>query len=168
MSEFLEGIEGHIPALRRYARALTGNADLADDLVQDCLERAIRRKALWRQDGSLKAWLYTILLNLFRNARRREKRVRFDAMETMIADPAQAPAQPGRLALNEVGRAITRLPDDQREALLLVVIEGQSYAEAAGILGIPVGTLMSRLGRARTALRAMTSDAGEPRLRAVK
>ena len=168
MTDFLEGIESHIPALRRYARALTGNADAADDLVQDCLERAIRKQGLWKQGGSLKAWLYTILLNLFRNARRREKSVRFDAMETMTADPAEAPTQPGRLALNEVGRAITRLPDDQREALLLVVIEGQSYVEAADILDIPLGTLMSRLGRARTALRAMTSETGEPKLRAVK
>jgi RNA polymerase sigma-70 factor (ECF subfamily) len=168
MSDFLDGIEGHIPALRRYARALTGNADMADDLVQDCLERAIRKQALWVRGSNLRAWLYTMLLNLFRNARRRASKARFDALETMPVDPAQAPAQPGRLALAEVSRAIARLPDEQREALLLVVLEGQSYAEAAGILAIPVGTLMSRIGRARANLRTMTGEAGEPRLRAVK
>lgn len=168
MSEFLEGIESHIPALRRYARALTGNADLADDLVQDCLERALRKKGLWTPGSNLKAWLFTMLLNLFRNARRREKRARFDSLDAEPVEPAQAPAQPGRLALREAERAIARLPDEQREALLLVVLEGQTYAEAAAILSIPVGTLMSRLGRARANLRTMTAESGEPRLRAVK
>lgn len=168
MNDFLDGIESHIPALRRYARALTGNADLADDLVQDCLERAIRKQGLWTRGSNLKAWLYTILLNLFRNARRRARKARFDTLETLPAEPAQAPAQPGRLALAEVSRAIARLPDDQREALLLVVLDGQSYTEASDILGIPIGTLMSRIGRARANLRTMTGEAGEPRLRAVK
>lgn len=168
MNDVLEGIESHIPALRRYARALTGNADMADDLVQDCLERAIRKQGLWARNSNLKAWLYTILLNLFRNGRRRAGKARFDALNTLPADPAEPPAQHGRLALAEVSRAIARLPDDQRAALLLVALEGQSYTEAADILGIPVGTLMSRIGRARQNLRTMTGEAGEPRLRAVK
>ena len=168
MNDFLDGIESHIPALRRYARALTGNADAADDLVQDCLERAIRKQGLWKRDTNLKAWLCTILLNLFRNDKRRQKKARFEPLDTPGADPAQAPAQPGRLALAEISRAIARLPDEQREALLLVVLEGTSYAEAAGMLSIPIGTLMSRLGRARANLRTMTGEAGEPRLRAVK
>ena len=168
MTGFLDDIEGHIPALRRYARALTGSREAADDLVQDCLERAIRKRHLWSGDGNLKAWLYTMALNLFRNTRRRATRMPTEALDKLPVDPAQAPAQPGRLALAEVSRAIARLPDEQREALLLVALEGLSYAEAAQILNIPTGTLMSRLGRARASLRAMTGEAGQPRLRAVK
>lgn len=167
MTEVLDGIEAHIPALRRYARALTGNADQADDLVQDCLERAIRKQSLFRRETNLKAWLFTILVNLFRNERKRKAAVRFDALSES-AEPSEAPPQPGRIALAEAARAIQRLPGDQREALLLVVVEGASYSEAAAILDIPEGTLMSRLGRARTALRSMTSESGGPRLRAVK
>lgn len=168
MTNFLNGIEEHIPALRRYARALTGNTDRADDLVQDCLERAIRKQALWANNTNLKAWLFTILLNVFRNALRHDKQVRFEALDAMPSEPSQAPAQHGRLALGEVSRAIARLPDDQREVLLLVVLEGANYAEAAVILDIPTGTLMSRLGRARANLKLMTGESGEPRLRAVK
>ena len=97
MNDFLDGIESHIPALRRYARALTGNADAADDLVQDCLERAIRKQGLWKGETNLKAWLHTILLNLFRNDRRRRKKVRFAPLDSPGADPAQPPAQPGRV-----------------------------------------------------------------------
>ena len=169
MSDFLDEIEAAVPALRRYARALTRNPDRADDLVQDCLERAVRKRALWRPTGPLQAWLFRMLLNIYRNdlrsRRRRGDHVPLDQMPTEPSTPA---AQPGRLALAEVDRALGRLPDDQREALLLVAVEGQSYADAASILDIPIGTLMSRLGRARAALRALTGTADEPRLRTVK
>ena len=169
MQQFLDEIESSVPALRRYARALTRNADHADDLVQDCLERAIRKQALWKPTGPLKAWLFRILLNLYRNelrlARRRGDHVPVD---TLLVEPAVAPAQPGRIALNELSRAIATLVDDQREALLLVVLEGLSYSEAATALDIPMGTLMSRLGRARAALRKLTGAVEEPRLRTVK
>lgn len=169
MSRLLDEIEAHIPALRRYARALAGSPDRADDLVQDCLERAIRKQALWRPEaGDLRAWLFTMLLNLFRNAIRRERRVSFAPLETGLAEPGQPASQPGRLALTEVARAIDRLPAEQREVLLLVVLEGVSYAQAAEIAGIPIGTVMSRLARARASLRTMTGAAGAPRLRAVK
>ncbi len=169
MQNFLDEVEACVPALRRYARALTRNADRADDLVQDCLERAIRKQALWQPTGPLKAWLFRILLNLYRNelrlARRRGDHVPVD---TLLVEPAVAPAQPGRIALNELSRAIATLVDDQREALLLVVLEGLSYSEAATALDIPMGTLMSRLGRARAALRKLTGAVEEPRLRTVK
>jgi RNA polymerase sigma-70 factor (ECF subfamily) len=169
MQSFLDEIEACVPALRRYARALTRNPDRADDLVQDCLERAIRKQALWQPTGPLKGWLFRILLNLYRNelrlARRRGDHVPVD---TLLVEPAVAPAQPGRIALNELSRAIATLVDDQREALLLVVLEGLSYSEAAAALDIPMGTLMSRLGRARAALRKMTGAVEEPRLRTVK
>ena len=160
MQQFLDEMEAIVPALRRYARALTRNADRADDLVQDCLERAI---------GSLKSWLFRILLNLYRNelrvARRRGEHVAF---ETLLVEPSVAAAQPGRVALAEMAREIDALATDQREALLLVVLEGLSYSEAASVLGIPMGTLMSRLGRARAALRTATGSGEEPRLRTVK
>ena len=167
--DFLDEIKATVPALRRYARALTRNADRADDLVQDCLERAIRKRSLFAPTGPLQAWLFRILINLWRNDLRFERR-RGDhvPIDSLVSEPAVAAPQPGRIALAEMSRAIDRLPDDQREALLLVVIDGASYQEAAGILGIPTGTLMSRLGRARAALRTMTGHADEPRLRTVK
>ena len=169
MQSFLDEIERCIPALRRYARALTRNADRADDLVQDCIERAIRKQALWKPTGPLKSWLFRILLNLYRNElrlmRRRGEHV---PVETMLVEPSVAPAQPGRIALAEMARAIDTLGPEQREALLLVVLEGLSYSEAAGVLEIPIGTLMSRLGRARAALRTLTGAGEEPRLRTVK
>jgi len=167
--DFLDEIESCVPALRRYARALTRNADRADDLVQDCLERAIRKRGLFRPTGPLQAWLFRILVNLWRNSLRSERRrgehVAYDAL---VVEPSIPAPQHGRLALGEMNRALDRLPDDQRETLLLVVLEGVSYQEAATILGIPIGTVMSRLSRARAALRALTGSGDEPRLRTVK
>jgi RNA polymerase sigma-70 factor (ECF subfamily) len=169
LQDFLNEIEGYVPALRRYARALTRDADHADDLVQDCIERAIRKRRLWSPTGPLRAWLFRILLNLYRNELRASRRRGADIpLEALVVEPAVPPPQPGRIALAEMARAVERLPLEQREALLLVVIEGMSYQEAAGIIGIPAGTLMSRLGRARAALKTMTGASDEPRLRTVK
>lgn len=167
--QFLDEISRSVPALRRYARALTRNADRADDLVQDCLERAIRKHRLWAPTGPLQGWLFKILLNLYRNESRQQRR-RGDhvSIDALLVEPAIPAPQPGRIALGEMSRAIDALPAGQREALLLVVLEGVSYEEAAGILGIPAGTLMSRLSRARAALRTMTGVSEEPRLRSVK
>jgi RNA polymerase sigma-70 factor (ECF subfamily) len=169
LQQFLDEIESSVPALRRYARALTRNADRADDLVQDCIERAIRKQGLWKPTGSLKSWLFRILLNLYRNElRSQRRRGEHVPVETLLVEPAVAPNQPGRIALSEMARAIESLAAEQKEALLLVVLEGMSYAEAAGVLDIPMGTLMSRLGRARAALRTLTGSGDEPRLRMVK
>ena len=169
MQQFLDESESSVPALRRYARAVSRNPDRAVDRVQDCIERAIRKQALRKPTGPLKAWLFRILLNLYRNelrvARRRGEHV---PVETLLVAPAVAPARPGRIALNEMAKAIETLAAEQREALLLVVLEGLSYSDAAEALGIPMGTLMSRLGRARAALRIATGAAEEPRLRTVK
>ena len=169
MQQFLDEIEGSVPALRRYARALTRNADRADDLVQDCLERAIRKRGLWAPTGPLQAWLFKILLNLHRNeARHQRRRGDHVPLDSLLVEPAIPAPQPGRIALAEMSRAVDALPEEQRQALLLVVIGGASYEDAAISLGIPAGTLMSRLSRARAALRTMTGSGEEPRLRSVK
>lgn len=168
MTEFLDQVETCVPALRRYARALTRNVDLADDLVQDCLERAISRRGLFRPTGPVRAWLFTILLNLYRNSlRSSHRRGQMVDIDT-IPEPSTPAPQPGHIALAEMARAIETLPLDQKEALLLIALEGLSYTEAATILGIPQGTLMSRLGRARAALRVATGNTAEPHLRTVK
>ncbi len=127
MSQVLDEIEGCVPALRRYARALTHNPDRADDLVQDCLERAIRKRGLWRPSGSVRSWVFRILLNVHRNDLRRTRRSPLplsldDAMPGN--EPAGPDVQPGRLALAETARAMQALPDEQREVLLLVAVEG--------------------------------------------
>jgi RNA polymerase sigma-70 factor (ECF subfamily) len=168
LADILHEIETAVPALRRYARALTRDIDQADDLVQDCLERAIARRGLFRPREPVRAWLFTILVNLHRNAlrgaRRRGAMVDLDTMPELSVPPAQ----PGHLALAELDRAIGTLPLEQKEALLLITLEGLSYQEAATILAIPIGTLMSRLGRARSTLRTLTGNPSEPHLRTVK
>lgn len=168
MDDFLDQVESCVPALRRYARALTRNIDLADDLVQDCLERAIARRGLFRPTGPVRAWLFTILLNLHRNnlraAGRRPETLDIDS----VAEAASPAPQPGHVALAEMARAIDTLPLEQKEALLLIALEGLPYAQAATVLDIPIGTLMSRLGRARAALRLATGTPVEPHLRSVK
>jgi len=164
----LEEIECHVPALRRYARALTHDADLADDLVQDSLERAIRKREFWKPTGPLRAWLFRILLNVHRNDLRTRRRAQaVISPDPPAAEPAGTASQHGRLALAETARAMQALAPEQREALLLVAVEGMSYAEAAGVLGIPTGTLMSRLARGRAALRQAIED-GPPKLRTVR
>jgi RNA polymerase sigma-70 factor, ECF subfamily len=168
VSALLDEIEGYVPALRRFARALTHDADLADDLVQDCLERAIRKRELWRPTGSLRAWLFRILLNVYRNDLRARRRIPAGlSLDARLIEPSVPAPQYARLALAETARAMQALRSDQREALLLVVVEGMSYAEAAAVLDIPAGTLMSRVARGRAALRRATEE-GPPRLRTVK
>ena len=169
MSQFMDEIEECVPALWRYARALTHDPDCADDLVQDSLERAIRKRGLWRPSGSVRSWMFRILLNVYRNDLRRLRRSLAPlSLEAMPGgDPPGPDVQPGRLALAETARAMQALPLEQREVLLLVAVEEMSYAEAAAVLSIPVGTLMSRLARARATLRDLTQT-GAPKLRSVK
>ena len=146
-------IVAEIPRLRRYARALTGDRAAADDLVQDCLERAWSRFHLWRRGSDMRAWLFTVMHNIhvndLRQARRRPSHLAL--AEDMAGDPRQ------RDTLEALGlaRALARLPGDQRAAVLLVGLEDMSYAEAAKILGVPIGTLRSRLARGRERLRRL-------------
>lgn len=166
MSEVADLLPQHVPALRRYARALTGDAASADDLVQDCVERALTRAHLWRQPGNLRAWLFTIMHNLNANNRRRAAvRPRLAAMED-VPEPSWPAGQLERLAANQTLAAIGKLSADHREVLILIAIEGMAYAEAAEVLGVPAGTVMSRLSRARDHLRQLTGE--EPRPRAGK
>ena len=151
----LDEIEAAIPRLRRAARALTRDVGLADDLLQDSLERALARRHHWRDDGPVSAWLWKIMLNLHRDGLRRPAShlVVVSEVEALPAPDAGAEAH---LALAEVRAAMSRLPEDQRQALVLVALEGRSLKEAADLLDIAEGTLVSRLGRARAGLRAMT------------
>lgn len=152
----LDEIEAAIPALRRFARALARDRDAAEDLVQDCLERAVARQRAWRGEGSVKAWLCRIMLNRFRDLRRSAAvRPHLVAVDEMT-EPSQSGGQEAHLDLGAVHRAMGRLPEDQRAALLLVAVEGLTLDEAAGALGVPPGTVASRVWRAREALRQMT------------
>ncbi|PZR00566.1 MAG: RNA polymerase subunit sigma [Cereibacter sphaeroides] len=153
----LKDIEAAIPGLRRYAHALVRDRDAADDLVQDCLERAVARRADWRGEGPLKAWLFRILLNCHRDQLRRRPDVgHLVTVDDLPFEPSSAGGQDAHMSLSEVGTAIDRLPVDQRRALLLVALEGMSVQQAALALEIPEGTLMSRIARARASLRSMT------------
>lgn len=159
-------VEPHIPALRRYAWALSRHAQDADDLVQECLARALGSWHLRRAEGSVRAWLFTILYNAFVSGRRKAWRTR----QVEVDERAIEPGQEHSVLLDEVVAALASLPDEQRAVVLLVGVEDFSYAEAAGILGVPVGTVMSRLSRGRERVREIVegNGAGEPRLRRVK
>ena len=147
-----------IPRLRRYARALVGDRASADDLVQDTLERAWAKLHLYRRGTDLRAWLFTVMHNVHVN-RVRATRVS-DPLEDEMPELAQRGTQPDALLVRDLDRAIARLPADQRAVLLLVTLEELSYEEVARTLGIPIGTVMSRLSRAREKLRAMMLGQG--------
>ena len=164
MADIAHLIEPVIPALRRYARTFVRGAADADDLVQDTLERAISRWYQRRSDGETRAWLFTILHNLavnhLRRAARRGREVPLDdAGESDVAVPS---AQEDALRRDDILGAVGQLPDDQRSVLLLVSLEDVSYAEAARILDIPIGTVMSRLARARAQLQKLLEQQGKP------
>lgn len=156
MADTYREIEAEIPRLRRYARALTRDAAAADDLVQDCLTRALGKLHLWHSGTDLRAWLFTILHNQYVNHVRRAVRegaaVGLSEGEPLLT---RAPQQGQRLELRELERAIATLPAEQRAVILLVGLEGMRYEEVAAILKVPVGTIRSRLSRGRDALRRL-------------
>jgi RNA polymerase sigma-70 factor (ECF subfamily) len=159
MSETLPLIEAEIPHLRRFARYIVRDVDRADDLVQECLTRAIAKVHTWTPGTNLRAWLFVILKNCHINEVRRQRPTsEIPADHPMLNVPAN---QDAHVTLLEVRDAFLRLSEEHREVLLLVAIEGLQYEEAAAILSVPLGTVRSRLSRARQALR----DAlGEPLL----
>lgn len=161
-------IEAEIPRLRRYARALTRDVVAADDLVQDCLTRALGKLHLWQDGTDLRAWLFTILHNQYVNYIRRAVRegsaVGLNESEPLLS---RAPQQGKRLEMRDLERAIAKLPEEQRIVILLVGLEGMRYEEVAVVLDVPVGTIRSRLSRGREALRRLTNGMveGEPESR---
>ncbi|MGQ0656338.1 MAG: sigma-70 family RNA polymerase sigma factor [Betaproteobacteria bacterium] len=156
-----------IPRLRRYARALTGDRSGADDLVQDTLERAWAKLHLYRRGTDLRAWLFTVMHNVYVNRVRAARAT--DPLDEEMAELAQRPSQGDALVVRDLDRALARLPEQQRAVLLLVALEDMSYDEVARTLDIPIGTVMSRLSRAREKLRGMMLGLGPSgRLKLVK
>lgn len=159
-----------IPHLRRYARALMRDPDKADDLVQNCLERALGRFHLWKSDRALRPWLFAIMHNLHIDMIRHQSIRRGEVSLDDVGElPSQAANQEGLLAAKAVLEEIDRLPQDHKDVLILVGIDELTYSEAAKVLSIPTGTLMSRLHRARAKLRENLGMAGrKPAIRRVK
>ena len=149
-----------LPGLRRYARALTGDAWAADDLVQDTLERACRKWLLWRSGSNLRAWLFTLMHNLYLNQRRGVTATLALDDDALAALPN--PDGPAHDTLLDLDRCLQRLPAEQRAVLLLVTLEDMAYADVARVLKIPVGTVMSRLSRARSRMRELLHHPSTP------
>jgi RNA polymerase sigma-70 factor (ECF subfamily) len=159
----------HIPRLRRYARALTGDRARADDLVQDTLERAMLKFHLWQPGSNLRAWLFTIMHNVFVNQLRAQPAGVSADLDDEASEVAVRPTQSDLLELRDVQAAILQLPEAQREVLLMVGLEQLSYGETAEVLGVPAGTVMSRLSRARAHLRrVLDGDDSQPALKMVR
>jgi RNA polymerase sigma-70 factor (ECF subfamily) len=158
-----------LPHLMRYARALKRDTDAADDLVQDCVHRALSRLHLFQAGTNMRAWLFTILHNIHvQDVRKQARAVDRTAFEDGFENrQASEPEQMGQLTARDLERALDRLSDEQRAVVLLVGLEDMSYREAADILGVPVGTVMSRLARGRERLRRIMDGEGEPLLRSV-
>jgi RNA polymerase sigma-70 factor (ECF subfamily) len=163
LAGFRQSIEASVPALRRYARALTRDGEIADDLVQDTLVRALRSEHLFH-GGEMRSWLYTILTNLNRNRLRSlARRPAMIAIGDNDVPDAAGPEAGGR----DIERALATLAENQRSVLLLVVLEGLTYREVAEVECVPIGTVMSRLARARSQIKAFL-DGERPALRRVK
>lgn len=159
-----KGIAAHIPHLRRYARALTGDYTAAEDLVQDTLERAWKRLGLWRTGSNLRAWLFTIMHNIFINQVRIEPHKQDQNAEHSALHWWGSRTAEQRLELADLSKALRRLSNEHREVILLIGLEQMSYDETAKVLGVPIGTVMSRLSRGREQLRAImngTSDTSQ-------
>lgn len=161
-----DAIVAEIPRLRRYAQALTGRSGNCDDLVQDTLERALTKWPLWRRGSNLRAWLFSIMHNVFVNQIRKPQLVEYRAEEEM-PEPAERPTQGDNLALRDLERALAQLSIEHREVLLLVALEELSYDEVAHVLGVPPGTVMSRLSRARLRLQSLLEGKPGTSLKAV-
>lgn len=158
--QFADGILALLPRLRRFAAGLSRDAGDADDLCQMTIERALRNRDKWQAGTRLDSWMYRMMRNIWID----EVRARSRRGETFVDEEAgltvgASGGQEERAALGDVDRALARLPDEQREAVLLVMVEGWSYKEAAEIVGCPVGTLNSRLVRGRDALLALLGEA---------
>jgi RNA polymerase sigma-70 factor (ECF subfamily) len=157
--------ERWIPRLRRYALALTGNREAADDLTQDALERAWRKRSLWQPGTDLRAWLFAVMHNVYVNGVRSTRATESLDEAGPAADAVDAPpggsAAEGGVVRSELRAALALLVPEQREVVLLVGLEQMSYAEAAAVLDVPIGTVMSRLARGRERLRVLLDAGGQ-------
>lgn len=162
-----DAIEQQIPALRRFARSLVRDRDRADDLVQECLVRALSGWPTLRSADRLRPWLFSILYNVFLMEVRRMTGRETLPLETVALTGCQGDQELAAEAAR-VMRIIERLPDDHRAVLLLIAVEDMSYGEAATVLGVPTGTVMSRLSRARERLRALVGGGNLVPLRRTK
>jgi RNA polymerase sigma-70 factor (ECF subfamily) len=170
MAEFRTQLAAELPMLRRFARALTGDPALADDLVQDCVERALVKSHLYDPSRPLRTWLYAVLRNLYISGLRRSGRSTIvKAVEELVdGEDSVPPEQEHGLSAGSITEALDRLSPQHREVIVLVGLEEMSYRDVSEILGVPLGTVMSRLSRAREHLRQMLEDRGHTVLRRVK
>ena len=156
MDELAHRIGEQMPRLRRYARALLRSEEEADDLVQECVLRALTKRHLWQEGTDLRAWLFTILHNQFVNSVRQRARQGMSVdVSDFDEDTHQVPRQDKRLELRDLDRALALLPEEQRAVILLVGLEGMAYETAAQVVGVPIGTVRSRLSRGREGLRRL-------------
>jgi RNA polymerase sigma-70 factor, ECF subfamily len=160
MKKFSQEIAPHLPRLRRYARSLLRDSVRADDLVQDTMVRALEKAHLYQHDTNLRGWLVTIMHNEHVNATRRHMRGPVYVSDDAIGELGRTESQEAPIELREVRRAVGRLPDEQRAPLLLHWLHGYKYEEIAAEMGLPLGTVQSRISRARKALRAMLEAPG--------
>jgi RNA polymerase sigma-70 factor (ECF subfamily) len=155
MSDFAEKLEANLPRLRQYALVLTKDGSAADDLVQSTVLRGLENEHLWMPGTDLRAWLFTIMHNLFVSEVRRSSRNPVLLMSSVADHQSSQPSQDGRLGLRDLDRALAQLPKAQLEIVIMIGLEGMSYGDAGRALGIPLGTVRSRLSRAREMLRTM-------------
>lgn len=162
-------ITTHVTALRRYALVLVGDPHEADDLVQEALARVLAHMRAWRPVRDLRAYLFTTMHNVFIDStRKRHNRSDHVPIEDVMGTLSSPATQPRRLEFRDLLQGLAALPEQQREVLLLVGLEGMSYIETARILDVPLGTIMSRLSRGREALRQLMTHGAVARLRVVK
>jgi RNA polymerase sigma-70 factor (ECF subfamily) len=170
MSSFRTDLIAELPYLRRFARGLCGDASVADDLVQDCVERALAKSHLYDPARPLRAWLYAVLRNVFVSNWRRDSKFKSakDIDDLSGFEGAVAADQESNMSVSLISKALDTLPSQQREVLVLISLEEMSYAQAAEIIGVPIGTIMSRLSRARAHLQIILEERGTTVLRRVK
>lgn len=169
-TSFRTNLIAELPHLRRFARALCGDAALADDLVQDCVERALLKSHLYDATKPLRAWLYAVLRNIHVSHWRRN--LKFSGAKDLDDldgfEGSVPPAQEDNLSTSLITQALDKLPPQQREVLVLISLEEVSYKEASEIIGVPIGTVMSRLSRARSTMQNILEERGTTVLRRVK
>ena len=162
-------ITAHVAALRRYALVLVGDPHEADDLVQEAITRVLAHMRAWRPVRDLRAYLFTTMHNVFIDStRKRHNRTDHVPIDDVLGSLSSPAPQPRRLEFRDLLQGLQALPEQQREVLLLVGLEGMSYLEAARVLDVPIGTVMSRLSRGREALRQLMTHGAVARLRVVK